>query len=169
MKGQILDFSIQNNGGIISAEDGKRYSFVNSEWKENTNPVRGMWIDFEVNEEGQAIAIYKALPSSNRLSSMSLTEPFTSTGKKKNVAGLLALFLGGLGAHKFYLGFTLPAVIYLLGSFGCIVLFSITEEDVFTIPWLIISIFSLIDAILYFTKPEEDFQQVYVEGKKQWF
>ena len=31
MKGQILDFSIQNGGGLINGEDGKRYPFKSEE------------------------------------------------------------------------------------------------------------------------------------------
>lgn len=35
-------------------------------------------------------------------------------GRNKVVAGLLALFLGGLGIHKFYLGKGLQGVLYLV-------------------------------------------------------
>ncbi|MDE2434367.1 MAG: TM2 domain-containing protein [Burkholderiales bacterium] len=39
----------------------------------------------------------------------------TSSDKKnKTVAAVLALFLGGLGIHKFYLGNTLPGILYLV-------------------------------------------------------
>ncbi len=38
----------------------------------------------------------------------------TSGDKNKLVAALLALFLGGLGIHKFYLGRTGWGIIYLL-------------------------------------------------------
>lgn len=34
MKGQILDFSLQKNGGVISGDDGNRYLFHSSEWRE---------------------------------------------------------------------------------------------------------------------------------------
>ena len=60
MKGQILDFSIQA-GGLISSEDGKRYPFKNEEWKEQGIPTRGMKVDFYVDEDGQAVAVYKQL------------------------------------------------------------------------------------------------------------
>lgn len=160
MQGQILDFSIQNNKGVITSE-GKRYSFIGAEWKENSIPEKGLSVDFEIGEDGCAIGIYKALNGS-----------FTSTNqtaKNKIVAGLLALFLGGLGAHKFYLKMTTPAIVYLIGSFVCIVLFNVTDEDIFTLPWLVITVFSIVDAILYFSKSDEEFNRVYVEGKKQWF
>ncbi|MFA5050974.1 MAG: NINE protein [Patescibacteria group bacterium] len=37
--------------------------------------------------------------------------------KSKTISVLLALFLGGLGAHKFYLGKTVAGIFYLLFSF----------------------------------------------------
>lgn len=65
MRGEILDFSIQSGSGLISGDDGKRYSFVGAEWKEIKPPTRGMKVDFDV-RDGNAIAIYtlaKAGPS----------------------------------------------------------------------------------------------------------
>ncbi len=41
-------------------------------------------------------------------------------GKNKLVAGLLAIFLGGLGVHHFYLGSTMAGVICLLASCVCV-------------------------------------------------
>ena len=58
MKGTLLDFNIQLNEGAISGEDGKRYSFFGSEWKERVAPARGQQVDFVVNELNQATAIY---------------------------------------------------------------------------------------------------------------
>ena len=61
MKGKILDFSIQTNSGLIAGEDEKRYTLFGSEWKENTPPQRGVYVDFDLNQVGQAIGVYKAL------------------------------------------------------------------------------------------------------------
>lgn len=36
--------------------------------------------------------------------------------KNKSLAVLLAFFLGGLGVHKFYLGYTLAGILYLIFS-----------------------------------------------------
>jgi len=41
-------------------------------------------------------------------------DPTTRTGKSKLVAALLAIFLGGFGVHKFYLGDTKLGVVYLV-------------------------------------------------------
>jgi len=38
----------------------------------------------------------------------------TRTGKSKLAASLIAIFLGGLGIHKFYLGDTTLGVVYLI-------------------------------------------------------
>ena len=39
-----------------------------------------------------------------------------ASDKNKMVAGLLGIFLGAFGVHKFYLGYTKPALIMLLVS-----------------------------------------------------
>ena len=67
MKGKILDFSIQSNTGIILADDHKRYHFVGSEWKEQQAPVRGHEVDFEINNDNQAITIYLKITSAPTL------------------------------------------------------------------------------------------------------
>ncbi len=65
MKGTILDFSIQNNNGIISGEDQKRYTFTGSEWKDSISPQRGIQVDFDLSEAGQAVGVYKELNNSS--------------------------------------------------------------------------------------------------------
>lgn len=40
--------------------------------------------------------------------------PVTSNGKNRIAAALFAFFLGGFGAHKFYLGQTGAGIVYLL-------------------------------------------------------
>lgn len=169
MKGQVLDYSIQENKGIITVEDGSRYVFEGKEWKESTPPVRGTSVDFEIGENNSALGVYKALKPQSASISLPHINSLKTSGKNKVVAGLLALFLGGFGAHKFYLGMITPAIIYLLGSFICSILAGVTEEAIFFLPAFIIGLFSLIDAILYLTKSDEDFQTIYVNEKKQWF
>jgi len=152
MKGQILDYSVQSNIGTISGADGKRYQFSGSEWKSTGMPMRGMTVDFDL-EGNLAKAVYVAIGNS-------------STGpKNKLAAGLLAIFLGSLGIHKFYLGLTGPGLVYLLiNTIG----FAITWMLLF-IPNIILGVMALIEGVIYLTKSDEEFEQLYVVQKKKWF
>lgn len=151
MKGKILDFSIQSNSGAISGEDGKRYNFNGTDWKGDSHPARGMSVDFSV-EDNQAKEVYLAVSQ-------------TASDKNKTTAGLLAIFLGGWGVHKFYLGYTVPGIIFLLtNTIG----FAVTWLLLW-IPNIIVGIIVFIEGIIYLTKSDEDFEQTYVIGKKQMF
>lgn len=77
--------------------------------------------------------------------------------KDKIAAGLLAIFLGTFGIHKFYLGYTKSAVIMLLVSLLTLG---------FAAP--VIAIIGLIEGILYLTKSDEEFNQIYVQNTKEW-
>lgn len=159
MQGQVLDFSVQGNSGVISGADGARYVFVGSEWKGDVPPARGMRVDFDV-QGNNAVAIYRALgaPAINQ----STTQ---GSAKDKTAAGLLALFLGGLGIHKFYLGYTGPALVFLLtNTIGWFVTWMF-----FGIPNIALGVIALIEGIIYLTKSDEEFQQLYVAGRRPWF
>jgi hypothetical protein len=58
VRGTILDYTVQTNAGIISGNDGHRYSFQGADWKETGKfPTKGMVVDFEP-QSGNANAIY---------------------------------------------------------------------------------------------------------------
>ena len=147
MKGKVLDFSVQSNSGAISGEDGERYNFDGADWKGDSPPAHGMSVDFSA-EGSEAKEVYLAVGSA-------------TSGKSKVAAGILAIFLGGLGIHKFYLGYTVPGIIFLLITcFGWLLLF---------IPNIVIGIIVITEGIIYLTKSDEEFEQIYVIGKKQMF
>ncbi len=58
MKGTVLDYSIQDNRGIISGDDGKRYRFSGAGWKASKVPISGNHVDFAIHTDGQAVEIY---------------------------------------------------------------------------------------------------------------
>ncbi len=60
MKGQIIEFQIQSNIGIIMGEDGNRYEFMADEWKEQSKPMRGLKVNFNA-QGSQAIAVYRVI------------------------------------------------------------------------------------------------------------
>ncbi len=82
----------------------------------------------------------------------------TEPTKEKLVAGLLAIFIGTLGIHKFYLGYTKSGVIMLLVS---LLTFGAGAS--------VMAVISLIEGILYLTKSDAQFYQTYVQNKKEWF
>ncbi len=147
MKGNILEFNEESRSGVISGDDGNRYNFEVKEWKGTALPKTGNKIDFSINGEN-AEAIY--------------AESYVSDGVSKKIAAVLfAFFLGALGAHKFYLGYTKQGVIMLLVFiFGFILL---------GIPSLLIGIIAFIEFILYIVKSDEEFEQTYIIGNKPWF
>lgn len=146
MKGRILDFSVQENTGVVSGEDGKRYHFGGADWRGDRPPARGVTVDFDA-EGNSAKEVYVALGTAS--------EGLASGSPNKMTAGLLALFLGPLGVHKFYLGFTKAGIIMLVGT-------------IFIIPAFITVPLALIEAITYLTKSDEEFERLYVIEKKQW-
>ena len=73
--------------------------------------------------------------------------------EKKMIAGLLGIFLGGWGVHKFYLGYTKPGVITL-------VLWFVTCG--------MTGILGLVEGIMYLTKSDEEFVETYVNNQKEW-
>ena len=83
--------------------------------------------------------------------------------KKKHVAGLLALFFGLFGVHRFYLGQRFLGVLYFIFSiFGIIIT---VEEGVPIVGAM--AIVGFIDAILFFAMPREEFDEKYNKRKKR--
>ena len=84
------------------------------------------------------------------------------SSKSKVAAGVLGILLGWLGIHKFYLGYTKQGVIMLVVT---LVVGTITCGAVASIMWII----GLIEGIIYLTKSDEEFEEIYVKGDKGWF
>jgi TM2 domain-containing membrane protein YozV len=77
---------------------------------------------------------------------------------KRVVAGVLGILLGPLGIHKFILGYTTEGIVMLL----------ITVITCGIGGW-IIGVIGLIEGIIYLTKSDEEFIQMYQVQKKGWF
>jgi len=86
---------------------------------------------------------------------------------KKLVAGLLGVLVGGLGIHKFYLGYQQEGIIMLLVT---VLGGWIGKHTCFTAPLVaVMPIIGLIEGILYLTKSDQEFMATYVTGRKPWF
>ncbi len=78
--------------------------------------------------------------------------------EKKVAAGVLAILLGWLGIHKFYLGYTSAGLVMLL-----VTLFTCGIAG--TVIWII----GVVEGVIYLTKTDEEFVATYVTHKKEWF
>ena len=109
--------------------------------------------------------------------------------KSKTTTAMLAFFLGAFGAHKFYLGYVQAGLMYLGGVFGFSVGFWIfailfreneTDLGIGTIIGAIIMLVSMgwtatfwiiscIEGVTYLSKSDNEFNDIYVLGRKSWF
>jgi TM2 domain-containing membrane protein YozV len=78
----------------------------------------------------------------------------TSSENKKVLAGVLGILFGGLGIHKFILGYNKEGIILLIAT---------------VLTCGAASIVGLIEGIIYLTKSDEEFYNTYQVGKKPWF
>ncbi|WP_378181082.1 TM2 domain-containing protein [Aquimarina sp. SS2-1] len=91
-----------------------------------------------------------------------MKETFESNENKKILAGVLALVVGGFGIHKFVLGYHKEGIIMLVCT---LILGAVTCGFAGWVVWVI----SIIEGIIYLTKSDEEFYQVYQINKKSWF
>ena len=83
---------------------------------------------------------------------MENNQPYNS--EKKLIAGILAIVIGSLGIHKFYLGYTKEGIIQIVLT-------------VVTLGFA--GVIGFIEGIIYLTKTDEEFDRIYVEGRRGWF
>jgi len=73
---------------------------------------------------------------------------------RKITAGVLGILLGGLGIHKFYLGYTAAGVIQLVAGLLTCGLFVVVGH---------------IEGIIYLCKSDQEFVDTYIKGRREWF
>jgi TM2 domain-containing membrane protein YozV len=81
---------------------------------------------------------------------------------KKVPAGICGILLGGLGIHKFILGYTTEGLIMLLVTL-------LAGAATCGVASAVMGLIGLIEGIIYLTKSDADFVATYVENKKGWF
>lgn len=134
-------------------ECGKQYST-----QERVNRVRCPYCGAETNvsySEQEHPNYQEQLRQFGNQANAAMDDVFSNgpSGKSRGVAGLLALFLGGVGLHYFYMGKTTAGVIFLLativtcGALG-----------------LVAHIISIIQGVLFFTSSQEEFERRWVNS-----
>jgi len=73
---------------------------------------------------------------------------------KKLAAGLCGILIGGLGIHKFLLGYNTAGIITIV---MCLLTCGV------------LGIIPLIEGIIYLTKSDEEFYYTYIRSQKEWF
>ena len=153
---------------IIGA-DGQAYGPVNVEqikrWITEGRARTDTLVQAEGSQEWKPLNAFPELSSAAPppFSSVPPTVgPVSSTisarASNKIPAGICGILLGGLGVHKFILGYTGAGLIMLMVSL--LTCFMVTP---------IFHIIGLIEGIIYLSKSDEEFVRIYVDGRKEWF
>jgi TM2 domain-containing membrane protein YozV len=79
---------------------------------------------------------------------------FTTQESKRVIAGVLAILFGSLGIHKFILGYTKEGIIQIIISF---------------LSCGFLGLIGFIEGIIYLTKSDEEFVEIYQNNYRGWF
>lgn len=81
--------------------------------------------------------------------------------RNKTVAGMLALFFGAFGVHRFYLGKRFQGILHMFVFFFTFII-TVSENPDFPL-FLIPGLIGFVDAVLLFAMPQEEFDDRYNE------
>ena len=99
MIGRITSYDSDTQTGAIQCED-LFFEFHHDDWVSTAEPEANDAVNFVGNRKGKARAVYLVGEYLNKQGAV----------KSKLIAAMLALVLGGLGAHRIYLGYYWVAV-----------------------------------------------------------
>ncbi|HYW16456.1 MAG TPA: TM2 domain-containing protein [Allosphingosinicella sp.] len=147
MRGQVLGVDTRTGDGIVTGEDGRRYSFKPLDWAAKGEPAIGMKVDFETHES-RALSIFPVPGTSPPPAAARPALGPLDDDRNKYIAALIAFFIGWLGIHRFYLGRT--------GSGIAMVILSCTLVGLLvTLPW------AFVDMIRYLIMSDREFAERY--------
>ncbi|WP_313808356.1 TM2 domain-containing protein [Flavobacterium sp.] len=81
-------------------------------------------------------------------------KPQPQQDNKKVIAGIMGILFGGLGIHKFILGYTKEGIIQII---------------ITIVSCGIGSLVGFIEGIIYLTKSDQEFYDTYQVNKRPWF
>ena len=135
-------------------------------WSQPSQQASDVWGQTYRQANGQAYQQSQGPWQTNQAYSPPYTQqPYAQAApntKDHVAAGLLAIFLGSLGIHKFYLGYNTPGFIMLAVT----IVGSIFSLGLAGLAMVVISI---VEGVLYLSKSQTEFEQIYVFNKKEWF
>lgn len=146
MRGQVLGVDTRTGDGIVTGEDGRRYSFKPLDWAARGEPAIGMEVDFETHE-GRALSIFP-VPGASPPPAVQAAPARDSLDRNRFLAALLAFLVGPLGIHRFYLGRVASGIAMLVLTCTVIGL-------LLTVPW------AIVDMIRYLVMSDREFAARY--------
>ena len=149
----------------IVGADGQQYGPVSAEeirrWIAESRVNAQTLIQMEGSPEWKPLGSFPEFASELNVAPPPITPPpsaAASRASNKIPAGICGILLGGLGVHKFILGYTgAGSVMLLLTLLTC------------GIAWPVTHLIGLIEGIIYLCKSDEEFVRIYVDGRKEWF
>lgn len=170
VKGLVETTARAGQPGTVAGEDGRLYIYTQFDWLEHEPARIGDRVDFMPSAE-HARDIHSAPPEivdpddpeSAQMPGSERTEPLR---KSRAATIVLALLLGSLGAHKFYLGYPVPGLVLLVGTAISVPLWIATIGFFGTASIVAVTV---IEAVIYATMPSDQFHGRYVVGRRSWF
>ena len=157
MRGQILVFNEQKQTGVIAAENSQRLMFPISNWQDVVPPEAGMAVEFTLNQNGQPQQIQLALPQpTNTYSAQPKLK--AQHPKRKPVLTLWALFLGCLGAHRFYMGAWGWGLAQALGVLILSAIFGAIHPSLGALPYLAVLVLTWVEVVRYIWMSDAAFE-----------
>ncbi len=84
------------------------------------------------------------------------------SSSKKIAAGICGILLGCFGVHKFILGYTTEGLIMLIGGIvGGLITCGVGS--------IVMGVIGLAEGIIYLTKSDQEFEDIYINNSKGWF
>ena len=151
MRGQILGVDRRTGEGLVSGDDGRRYTFRPDDWAHQGEPSIGAYVDFDA-EQNRARSIFPVPAASQAVAhpaggAMAMPGgPLTD--RNKYIAAILAFLFGPLGIHRFYLGKTGSGIVMLVLTCTIVGLF-------------VTGLWALIDSIRYLVMSDTEFAARY--------
>ncbi len=146
MRGQVLGVDTRTGDGIVTGDDGRRYSFRPEDWADLGEPRIGMYVDFET-YGSRALSIFPVPGAAAQTAAPPAPAP-NLDDRNKYIAALLAFFLGPFGVHRFYLGRNGSGIAMLVLTCTLVGL-------LVSAPW------ALIDMIRYLIMSDREFAERY--------
>ena len=158
--GLIIDMS--GGVGTIRGEDGSSYDLITEDILVNTKQIEGRGLVghkvFFIPDGAQAkrvivrddiLGIYIVAADGS----------FIGNGDRL-ISAIIAVLLGLIGAHKFYLGYKSQGILmFLAGTVGWLLIF----------PPFISFVISIAEAFIYLSKTDQEFYDTYIAKERGWF